>query len=240
LREIGDFNIRRRTGLCLVTLWVFVVGLILINPFVFADSDIPFTPETPFNIPNCNGWIYFSVNGVYSSAILENNSWIFSNLHLSNSHNLKSFTASAKDCNITIISFEVFSSYENSGMLRYNVTGLGTQAFNLGLSPSFGLSSKFRQLGVMFSTEFINGSDFLEEGDGWQISPDGTITVTNATTGVGIFYLDFPQEFTNSNLPFYQRHSVTIIVIALAAAIIIVGLVLKLNSLKNRQTEGNK
>jgi hypothetical protein len=240
LREIGDFNIRRRTGLCLVTLWVFVAGLISINTFAYADSDVPFTPETSFGIPNSNGTIYFSVNGVYSKAILENNSWIFSNLHLSNSHNLKSFTASAKDCNITIISYEVFASYENSGMLRYNITGSGIQAFNLGLSPTFGLSSKFRQLGVMFSTEFTNGSDFREEGDGWQISPDGTITVTNATTGVGIFYLDFPQEFTNSNLPFYQRHSVTIIAISLVVSIIIVALVLKLNSQKNRHAEGNK
>jgi hypothetical protein len=220
------------------------------NPFPItyvasAQTYTAFTPETAFNIPEFNGTIYFAINGTYSRALLDNNTWVFNDLQLSNSRTLKSFNVSVQNCNITIILSEGYSGYngaqsDRSGRVEYNVTGHGIQAFNFGLSPSFGLSSRYRDLIVVFSTGAYTSRNASAVGDGWQISLDGTITVTNATTGVSILYRDYSQEFTKTNMPFYQKHSVTITAAALVAAIVIVSLVLKLDSQKNRRAEGNK
>jgi hypothetical protein len=227
------------------------IGNLFPNTYVAsAQTFTAFTTETAFNIPELNGTIYFAINGSYSRALLDNNTWIFSDLQLYNSQTLKAFNVSVQNCNMTIILSERFSGYFNaqnntaqgdrSGRVEYNVTGHGIQTFNFGLSPSFGLTSRYRDLIVWFNIGARSSLSASAMGNGWQISRDGTITVTNATTGVTISYLDYSQEFTNANISFYQRHSVTITAAALVAAIVIVGLVLKLNSQKNRHAEGNK
>jgi hypothetical protein len=238
LIEIGDFNIRLKTGLCLISLWIFVVGLISINPFAYADSDIQFTPETPFSIPNSNGTIYFAINGTYSRALLENNTWIFSDLQLSNLQTLKTFNVSVQNCSMTIILSEGLTGYYKQaqpGLVQYNVTGPGIQVFNFGLNPSFGLSSKYRDLMVFFTTNlFTNGSDIRAIGDGWQVASDGTITIAGVTKNATIIYVDYSPVFNDTTLPFYQNHSVTITAVILSIAMMIIGIMIKIKDQKTR------
>jgi hypothetical protein len=71
----------------------------------------------------------------------------------------------------------------------------------------------------------------LAEGDGWTISHDGTIVINGARGNVSVihynFYGSFGNGLQNSNLPFYQQHSLAITVTAAVAIIVIIAVVIK-------------
>lgn len=205
---------------------IAIVGLICINSNCAAQTETVFTPNTEFNIVPYNSTIRFAVNGTYTQANLENNSWVFSDLQLVNSPLVKSLRASTCNCNVTILSFAGIITDANSGAVHYNVSGPGVQTFNFGLKPAFGLNPDSHY--VVVRLDLTQYPDYHQEGDGWTFSEDGTITITNATSQAYIFYRDYSDEILDETLPFYQTHLVTVFALSLVAAISLIGIVLKL------------
>lgn len=198
--------------------------------FTSAQTLTAFNSSTPFSIPAYNATVYFALDGTYNEASLENDTWVFKGLCFSDTVTLKEFNVSAHDCNVTLYFSGLFRGYlkaQDSGLLQYNVTGTGLQRFNFGLSPSFAINQKYRDLMVRFSSEFFtNSSEVARQGEGWQLAADGTVTVTGASTGASIRYVDY-SNINNTSLPFYLQHWVTITAVTLMLAIVAAGLLIR-------------
>jgi len=178
-----------------------MIGLVLpwACHIAVAQSDVNFTPTDSFDIPASNGAISFAVNGTYSQASLINGIWNFANLRLDYSHPLENLEVSAQNSKITIRSYWRFNTTLGTALLRYRVEGQGKQTFNIGLDPKRG------EWSVVFDEVYMG------EGDGWSMSPDGTLTITGATSNVTVWYYGFPGSIIgdgSSNQPFYEQHSV--------------------------------
>ena len=77
----------------------------LFCPNTQAQTTTAFTPADKFLVPAYNGSISFAVNGTYSNAAFENNTWTFTNLHLNRSTLLENFEISTQNSNVTVISY---------------------------------------------------------------------------------------------------------------------------------------
>jgi hypothetical protein len=192
-------------------------------PDTKAQTNTAFNPTDKFSIPEYNGSLSFGVNGTYSRATFENNSWTFTNLRLTGSQPLENFEISTQDSNVTIFSY---LPTNNTGFqtvrLRYAVEGKGKQILNLGLGSE--------KEGWQWSVSF-NGATF-GEGNGWNISHNGTLVVNGATGNVSIVRYDYG-SIAPSNLPFYQQHSIAIITALGVVVTVIVVVVIKVTSRKH-------
>jgi hypothetical protein len=214
------------TGIALI-FSIFILSLTCLN--TQAQTNLSFTPADKFSIPAYNGIINFAVNGTYSSATLENNSWTFTNLLLNGSQQLENFAISTQNCNVTIFSYQIFNtSSSNFSTFNYAVEGKGNQILNLGLGPEEG--------GSITSVEWIilNNHAFLAEGEGWSILHDGTMIVNGLVGNVSIIHFGSSEllSVSNSNLPFYQQHSVAIATAAAVTITLVIAVVIKV---KNRE-----
>lgn len=210
-----------------VSAGIAVILIMLIFPSALpsagAQTSTAFTSSDKFSIPAYNGTISFAVNGTYSKATLQNDSWTFVNLRLSRSLPLQNFTVSAQNCNITIISYSSFNTTRQTLRLIYSVEGVGRQVFNFGVR---GQAGQFA--GVDWSV-IVGDNVFLAEGENWNISPDGTLTVDGATGFVNVVHWGFySNNLSSSNLPFYEQHSVAIATAITLALIVAVAVVFKL------------
>lgn len=170
-------------------------------PNVQAQSSINFTPTDKFDIPSSNGTISFAFNGTYTQASLIDDAWTFADLHLDNSHPLEKLEVSAQNSNVTIITYRIFNTAFRGALLSYTVEGEGKQTFNIGLPLTEG------EWSVLLEEEFMG------EGDGWHVTPDATLTITDAKSDVTIWYFGFPESFDvdgGSDKPFHLQHSVAI------------------------------
>ncbi|MFC1487173.1 nitrous oxide reductase family maturation protein NosD [Thermoproteota archaeon] len=173
-------------------------------------SEVKFTPETNFIIPEFNGQVNFSVGGSYESAKLENGTWNFVGLALDSymydlgnrfsggivrgseylhyCTNDGNFSVSIKNCNITITNYDLikwFAPY--SGWLNYTVIGEGTQSFTLHY-----LRSDWDWYGPDLWTIYIDGVS-KPQNESWVISgPERIITISGATNNVSIYYDSTP------------------------------------------------
>lgn len=222
-------------GLLIVLVCLALVGTAFYS-VSSAQAVTPFTPDAAFSIPAYNATVFFALDGSYTQATLQNDTWTFNDLTFSNSVSLSSFSVSAQNCNVTLYFSGLFQGYlrvGEAGLLQYNVTGAGVQRFNFGLSPSFATDVRYRDLMVRFSSEFFtNSSEVVQESEGWQLSSDGSVTVTGAVTGASIMYVDYSQMYADSTQPFYVQHSVTIAAVALVLLLVAVGLALRFRSKK--------
>jgi hypothetical protein len=212
-----------------VSAGIAIIVIVLIFPLTCpntqAQTNITFSPADKFNIPSYNGTISFAVNGTYSEATFENDTWTFTNLHLNGSQPLANFKISTQNSNVTIFSYLAFNTTLQSALLRYVVEGQGKQILNLGLGSQEG-----EWTGADWSV--VTGNNvFMAEGEGWSISHDGTIVITGATGNVSIVHWGFfENSIPSSNLPFYQQHSVAIVIAMVVAVTIIVAIVIKVKS----------
>jgi hypothetical protein len=212
-----------------VSAGIAIIAIVLIFPWTCpntqAQTNITFSPADKFNIPSYNGTISFAVNGTYSEATFENGTWTFTNLHLNGSQPLANFKISTQNSNVTIFSYLAFNTTLQSALLRYVVEGQGKQILNLGLGSQEG-----EWTGADWSV--VTGNNvFMAEGEGWSISHDGTIVITGATGNVSIVHWGFfENSIPSSNLPFYQQHSVAIVIAMVVAVTIIVAIVIKVKS----------
>ncbi|MGA3061536.1 MAG: hypothetical protein ABSD92_14400 [Candidatus Bathyarchaeia archaeon] len=212
-----------------VAIFVIIFVFPLFCSYVQAQTSIAFSPAEQFSVPAYNGSISFAVNGTYSKATFENNTWTFSNLLLDRSQPLENFHISTQNSNITISSYATFNNtVVNSIRLRYAVEGQGKQILNLNLGAEPNPSVEW--------SVTVNNNVSLAEGKSWSISHDGTMTVNGASGNVSIVRFDFSALFgnseSNSNLPFYQQHSVAILIAAAFALVVVVAVLIKV---KNRK-----
>lgn len=191
-----------------------------------AQIETIFTPETQFNIRDQNSTINFSAEGTYKDAIFENNTWIFSNLHLAKSSILDVLRISAENCNVTINSYEKFASTEEAGIIHYAVVGQGTQSFNVGLS----------QKGRVWSV--VINETFLGENDGWYALADETIIVTYHASNITIYYIDNPADLVTNGKGLYsifQQHSIIILSTLIFLTVLVITVIIKIkNNPKSR------
>jgi len=212
-----------------VSAGIVIIVIVLIFPWTCpnaqAQTNITFSPADKFNIPSYNGTISFAVNGTYSEATFENDTWTFMNLRLYGSQPLDNFKISTQNSNVTIFSYLAFNTTLQSALLRYATEGQGKQILNLGLGSQEGEWSS-----IDWSV-ITNNNVFIAEGEGWTISHDGTIVITGAAGNVSIVHWGFfENSIPSSNLPFYQQHSVAIVIAMVVAVTIIVAIVIKVKS----------
>jgi hypothetical protein len=103
------------------------------------------------------------------------------------------------------------------------VQGQGRETVNLGLN-----TTQPTHASEWYIT--IPGPDghtvFLAEHEGWTLLPDNTVVVIGITGNLSITHYSF--AFPNSgNLPFYQAHSILIVVVALLVVTVAAALVIR-------------
>jgi hypothetical protein len=219
-------NISRKSSLTRIGT-VLAIGLVLLLAcsLAKAQSDTQFTPTDKFEIPAYNGSIRFGVSGSYQMANLQNDTWVFNNLRLPYSPLLENFSVSARDSNMTITSYQAINSTLTGLRLRYNVTGRGVQTINFGFTPK----------GGNWEITF-NRTSYMDENNGWQFSPYGTLTIKGApnNVNVSVSYYIIPDELggsgNTSNLTYFQRHSVIITTTIIVAIAVILVIIIKIRS----------
>ncbi len=190
-------------------------------PTVQAQTPLEFTPATEFSIPEQNGLIRFAYNGTYTQAVLQNGSWVFINLSINSSSPVGNLTVSATDSQVTINTFFSslpFNQFGRMGLVSFYVTGVGEQAFNLGLNLNRSTHQSEWSIIVPANPDGT-GSVFLAEGKDWNLLSDNTIVLNGLEGAVTIAY--FRSGFNslqNSSQPFYLQHSVAIVTIGVLAA----------------------
>ncbi|MHC3129063.1 MAG: hypothetical protein IBV52_03200 [Candidatus Bathyarchaeota archaeon] len=170
---------------CKICFTIFLISLLVLPAVLAQDDPEPtvFTPQDQFIIPEYNTSINFASNGSYVYTNLENSTWRFQNLIVDNYVTPNASTwylrMSALDCNVTITSY--CAPYTNEdAWINYTVTGVGTQA----------IDNNYDRLGrweISNYTVIIDGTEEAEN-DGWIVSDDGWLIVTNATSNVTIIY----------------------------------------------------
>lgn len=181
--------VRLRRVVCLLALVAFLVAFLVV-PASFAqenEQSIAFSSQTEFPIPSLNGSVNFAMGGSYTYAALDNGVWNFAGLNLLGSGNAVSFpmptgfnlSVSASNSNLTITRFTRLNIFPpvGSGGIEYTVSGLGAQTFNL----------------YYYHDKWLNYSVQIDgvakaENDGWNVTDDGWVTVTGATSHVKITY----------------------------------------------------
>lgn len=193
-----------------------------------AQNNTTFSPANQFPIPSNNGIVKFAVNGSYSQVTLENNSWTFENLIINGSIPIQNLLVSAENSNVTIFLYSSFGGTPPIQALNYAVEGSGKQIFNFG--PQGHVPNVVDW--TVFKT-IDRRTVFLTPGTDWTFSPNGTIVVNGATGNFTIFYFPSLEDNSlNSNLPFYEQHSVAITTSAIVTIIIILTVVIALRNKK--------
>jgi hypothetical protein len=212
-------------------LFIVATVLSLLCGSVQAQNSSTFTSTDRFDIPQLNGSIRFGYNGSYASATLANDTWVFTNLTLNNFSRPGTFKVSVRNSNITIYSFSLIFSNQSRISVRYNAQGAGQQFFDFGLNKS--VPTHQSEWSVI-----IPGSIFLANGQGWELRSDNTVLITGQTGNISVSRFSFGVP-DDSNLPFYERHSVALITIAVVAATVAVGAIISVKMRKHKDVNGN-
>jgi len=204
-----------QTGMAAIILLSIVSLPFLQN--IQAQNATAFLPADKFSIPERHGSISFAVNGSYSSAVLENNTWIFNDLTLNSSAYSGTLKISAQGSNITITEFRPFTAFSRSQVVRYIAEGEGVQTVNFDIN----YATDPREWSVTLSRTV-----YLNEGENWHLLPDDTVVVTGQSGNVSVahYKLDIPDD---SGLPFYQQHSVALATIAVVAATVLAAVLIR-------------
>lgn len=186
---VGD----RKKASILMLILCCTLTAVIINP---VHGEGIFTPENQFAIPAYNSSISFATIGSYSNASLIDNIWYFTDLLLANSTsifpNFKGirFSVSVQNCNLTITRVDTINVFPpTSGWLDYMVSGVGNQTFNLHYPHEEWLSYEV----------YVDGT-VKTQNDGWNITKDGWLTVTDASSNVKIQYKRASNTFTSTNI----------------------------------------
>jgi hypothetical protein len=226
--------------LAIVTMIVLLSLVILyLLPNSQAQTVVSFGPNDQFNIPVTNGTIRFASNGNYTKATLENDTWVFENLHI-RSANLTRFKISAQDSNITIFSYTK-GNFSNFGNIRlsYAVEGNGKQLINLGLNQSDYTQNVNRQWAVVVTnigaTKNVQNYNYLLEGKDWTLMNDGTFSINGIPGNTTLVRYNYSSG-NNSNLPFYLQHSVAITTVATFALVMVALMLIKIKRNNSGET----
>jgi hypothetical protein len=224
-------KIRLLTVVMIIVLLFLIIFYFLPNSH--AQTVVTFDPHAQFNIPTLNGTITFAFNGTYAKATLENDTWVFENLHIFRSSNLTRFQISAQNSNITIFSY-TRGNFSNFGSIRlsYSVKGYGKQTINLGLNQSDYVENVNRQWAVVVSNfaseKNVQNYNYLIEGKDWKLMNDGTFGINGMPGNTTLVRYSYSSG--NLNLPFYLQHSVVITATVTFALVIVAIVLIKLKT----------
>ena len=199
---------------------------------VNAQAETNFTAKDRFNIPQTNGTLSFALNGSYTSAILENDTWSFKNLRL-NSQNLTflglnatqgldEFRFSTQNSNVTVWTCFSVNYTLPVVLISYYAEGVGNQTVNLGVNTSQPSSSEWSVI--------VSDSVFLPEGDNWRLLPDGSVLVWGRPGNVTVAHFGFTGEY--KNLSFFLQHYVGIFTAVFLTTVIAVSLLIRARTRK--------
>ena len=193
-----------------ISLFSFL-GVVEAQRATFSAMDV-------FTIPSVNGSVRFSVDGSYASAVLDNDTWVFTNLTLGGSRVSGNLKFSAKDCNVIINSFAPSRNTANGSFsscyIRYTVEGVGEQVINLGLNSS--KPSHHSEWMVLTQADMVYG-----EGKVWKLLPDNSVIVSGLLGNVTVMRYG-SSVYSVDDRAFYLRHSVSIttgIILAITVAV---------------------
>jgi hypothetical protein len=224
---------KNKKAIALIVL-AFTVALSLsLTPQTLAQNPTAFTTNDGFAIPERNGTIRFGFNGNYSSATLENGTWLFKNLQmehpqsflgfdLNGSQGVSELKFSAEDSNITIWACLSFYYTLPVYSIVYTAEGAGSQSINLGLNSTQSDATEWSVI--------VRDNIFLAEGDGWTLTPEGTIIVNNIVGNVTIAH--FELGAFEKNVLFSLEHSITILTGIVLAIVILAAVAIKVRSKK--------
>ncbi len=184
-------QLQKRKSIVAFTSAIFLLTQLLFCSFVSVStqSEVGFTSEDIFEMPSKNSSIRFASNGTYEVATLEDGVWSFQNLYIFDSRTTEklNLTISATDCDLTVYPY-VSAPYKYGVallkwiILRYTISGQGTQVINLGFDPNNG------QLDVILDNEFA------ARNQGWTKTDDGTITITGSYSNITLWYIEHPEQ----------------------------------------------
>ena len=214
--------------------FTMIILLVFLSFFSLSETveaqEVTFSPKDVFNIPAVNGSIRFSVNGSYTGAVLENDTWIFSGLSLRNSRT-GTLKFSAKNCNVIIHSFtpRIIDSSGNvsirSSSIRYTVDGIGEQIVNIGNDPS--KPSHPSEWSVI-----NHDGVFFAEGKTWKLLPDDTMIINGISGNITVVRYSFGD--ITDNRSFYLRHSISISTAIILAVTVILTTIIKQKNTNKR------
>jgi hypothetical protein len=212
-------------------LFVLVTVSPLLFPCVQAQITTYFSSSDRFSIPELNGSISFAFNGSYSSAKLDNDTWVFKDLVLNNSQRLGNLHVSAQNSNITIFSFYSSNAISQTRhSVRYYAEGAGRQVFNLNVNGTTHPSE-------WWVTISVPNTIFLAEGKDWDLLPDNTVVVHDQTGNITVAHFVFNVAPDYSNVPFLERHSILLVTVAAVAVTVVVASVITVKV--RRKPRGN-
>ena len=204
---------------------VIFVALIALVPLassnVLGQTSKSYATNARFNLPASNASISFAVNGTYSNATLEGNSWVFTDLSLNQSKPMPYLEISARNSNMTVWYYGL-ATFFTADMLNYFAQGAGEQTLNMGIQNAGN------------KVDWVVFSNGTFETNGWTLTSDGTVTVTGLTGNITVIYFGFTNELGNSKLPFYDQHSVAIAVAITVAST--VGVAISVNFVAKRRS----
>jgi hypothetical protein len=213
----------------IVLAFVATLSLLSLTPPTHAQTPTAFTPNDQFTIPERNGIIRFGFSGNYSSATIENGSWLFKNLQMEHPQSLLGFDLngsrgvselkfSAEDSNVTIWACLSFYYTLPVYSIVYTAEGVGSQSINLGFNST---ESDVTEWSVI-----VGDNIFLAEGDGWTLTPDGTIIVNGLVGNVTIAHFELGSF--EKNVLFYLEHSIAILTGVVLAIVTVAAVAIKI------------
>jgi hypothetical protein len=201
-----------------------------------AQTSQTFTTADKFSIPDFNGTISFAVNGSYSAATLNNDTWAFKDLTLNNQsipgfglndfRSVGNLTFSTQDSNVTILAYLTLNNSFHVNLLSYTVEGKGKQMVNFDLNSSS--PSEPAEWSVIIPKNVV-----LAKGQGWTLWPDNTLIITSTASNITVAHFDLVLP-TKSNLPFYIQHSVALTTIVLLAIVATLASITKVRMTKRK------
>jgi hypothetical protein len=212
-------------------LFVLVTVSSLLLSGAQAQITTYFSSSDRFSIPELNGSIRFAFNGSYSSAKIENNTWVFKDLVLNNSQRLGNLRVSVEDSNITVYSFYSSNAISQTRhSVRYFAEGAGRQVFNLNVNGTTHPSE-------WWVTITVPNTIFLTEGKDWNLLPDNTVIVNGQTGNITVAHFIFNLAPDYSNVPFLERHSVLLITVGAVAVTVVIASIITVKA--RRKPHGN-
>ena len=223
-------NKRNGTLRGITTIHIAALVIFQIWSSAAAQGVNTFYPTDKFSIPSKNGTISFAVEGTYSTATLKDGVWSFTDLLLDGSQPLEKLDVSTENSDIIIFPYLSYDYLRKISVLTYFAEGQGTQTLNIGIEAGK------NQGGINIEWSVIVNDTFVAQGNKWNITPDGTLTITGLSGNITAFYFSIGEEANNENLPFFQQHSIAILTAFAAAITIVVAIVIKTKN-KEIQTE---
>ncbi len=208
---------RRLVKVVTVAFSIIALFCLSLSHTVEAQNSTLFNSTDSFVISDQNSSIRFATNGSYSSATLQDGTWVFKNLTLYNSTRANNLKISAYNSDVLIYAYSAsspYSQFSRFAIIIFSIERSGTQEFNFCLNNSEPTHPS--EWGVV-----LPDGTFLAEGKNWQLLTDDTILISELTGNVTLVHYGFDAS-GKKDLSFYEEHSVALVTLAVVAITIII------------------